>query len=114
MYFLFSFTILIGVITILIGVVTILIGVVTILIGVVTILIGVVTILIGAIFVCFQMVCQFCYKMFVNRTVFVFHLRAVHKQGEPVRCPHCGKDDFKSRTSYIVHAKKCRQKNELA
>ena len=88
MYFLFSFTILIGV---------------------VTILIGVVTILIGAIFVCFQMVCQFCYKMFVNRTVFVFHLRAVHKQGEPVRCPHCGKDDFASRYSFYGHVRNCKQ-----
>ena len=57
---------------------------------------------------CSQMICPFCYKIFKDKAKYVFHLRAVHKLGEPVRCPHCGKDDFMSRTPYFAHVKKCK------
>ena len=59
------------------------------------------------------MVCQFCYKIFIEKTNFVFHLRAAHKLGEPVRCPHCGKDDFQSRSPFVTHVKKCKEKNAV-
>ena len=58
------------------------------------------------------MVCQFCFKIFIVKKNFVFHLRAVHKFGEPVVCPHCGKDDFMSRSPYVSHVKKCQAKND--
>ena len=58
-----------------------------------------------------QVVCQLCYKPFKQKNVLVFHLRAVHKIGDPVVCPHCGKDDFKSQAPYYVHMRNCKQKN---
>ena len=63
----------------------------------------------GIAFVCLRMVCQFCCKIFTHKQAFVFHLRAVHKLGEPVKCHNCGKDDFKSLNPYYVHTRKCKQ-----
>ena len=58
-----------------------------------------------------QVVCARCYRPFKQKADLTFHLRAVHKIGDPVACPHCGKDDFKARASYYVHIRSCKQKN---
>ena len=59
-----------------------------------------------------QFYCQFCYKIIKQRHHFVFHLRAVHKIGKPVRCEHCGKDDFNNRVMLDRHVKSCTGHNK--
>ena len=58
-----------------------------------------------------QFLCQFCYKLFKTKHGYLFHLRAAHSVGETPRCPHCGKDDIKSRATYYLHVKKCKAKD---
>ena len=57
----------------------------------------------------FQFTCQLCYKPIKGKQYFVFHLRAVHGIGEPVRCKHCGKADFKAPATFNLHVRKCAQ-----
>ena len=57
-----------------------------------------------------QMTCPYCYAPFKRKMNFTFHLRACHSVGEPVRCRHCGKTDFKSHGPYYSHVNKCKAK----
>ena len=61
-------------------------------------------------YICFQMVCPYCYKIYNigQKQNFVFHLRANHGVGTKPRCETCGKDDFKARTSLTTHRRQCR------
>ena len=56
-----------------------------------------------------QFICQFCCKPIKQKQYYIFHLRAVHKIGDPVVCPHCGKDDFKAPATYKLHVRNCQK-----
>ena len=56
-----------------------------------------------------QLKCDACQKRFGDSREKTFHLRNVHKIGEPVKCPHCGLGDpFKSRNGYYKHVRECK------
>ena len=58
---------------------------------------------------CSQFFCQLCRKSIKHKKYFVFHLRAVHNLGKPVRCKYCGKDGFEAPATFSRHVKKCKQ-----
>ena len=54
------------------------------------------------------MICPYCNQIYKTRQNLTFHLRGVHKIGEPLKCG-CGMDTFKSYTTYKRHRQACPQ-----
>lgn len=60
---------------------------------------------------CFQrtvpvMTCPVCYVIFKRRVDFKYHLRGMHKIGEPITCYKCGMT-FQSNSTRHRHSRKC-------